>query len=85
MKFPLVAILATFTIFSVANAFSNLFLNIYIWKQHTNLITVGWFQLFSFSFIFVGFLCGAFVIRLFGSRQNFIFSSCIALGLYISC
>jgi YQGE family putative transporter len=82
MKFPLIAMLGTFSIFSMANAFSNLFLNIYIWKQHSSLITVGWFQIFSFLFVFFGFLCGAFVIRWAGSRINFLLSSTMALGLY---
>lgn len=83
MKFPLLAMLGTFSIFSMANSFSNLFLNIYIWKLHSSLITVGWFQIFSFLFVFFGFLCGAFLIRWAGSRINFLVSTTIALSLYI--
>lgn len=83
MKFPLVAMFGTFVIFSMANSFSNLFLSIYIWKHHANLITVGWFQLCSFLFIFLGVLFGAFLIRWVGSRINFLTSSLTALSLYI--
>jgi MFS family permease len=82
MRFPLVAMFGTFVIFSMANSFSNLFLSIYIWKHHANLITVGWFQLCSFLFIFLGVLFGAFMIRWVGSRITFLASSLTALGLY---
>jgi YQGE family putative transporter len=83
MKYPLVAMFATFTIFSIANSFSNLFLSIYIWKQHQDLLIVGWYQVCSFLFTFIGIICGAYLIRLFGSRVNFLTSSIVAFGLYM--
>ena len=82
MKYPLVAMFITFTVFAVANSFSNLFLTTYIWKHHSSLTIVGLFQIASFFFTFVGILIGAFIIRWQGSRLNFIISSSFALGLY---
>jgi hypothetical protein len=83
MRFPLVAMLATFAIFSIAYSFSNLFINIYVWKQAASLFSVGLFQLFSFLFVFLGFMLGAYVIYFFGSRVNFLFSSLLSLVLYV--
>lgn len=72
----------TFSIFSIAYSFSNLFLNIFIWKHHSSMTMLGWFHVCSFSFIFIGFLVGAYLIKWFGSRINLMFSSFIALLLY---
>lgn len=83
MKFPLIAMMSTFAIFSVVYSISNLFINIYIWKHHTSLVHVAWFQFFSFLFVFIGFLCGALAIRMLGSRINFLLCSMVALSLYI--
>jgi YQGE family putative transporter len=76
------AMFGTFAIFSVAYSFSNLFINVYIWKHQSSLMNVGWFQLWSFLFVFIGFLLGALIIRKIGSRVNFLCSSVSALGLY---
>jgi YQGE family putative transporter len=82
VKLPLVAMFATFAIFSVASSFSNLFINVYIWKNQNDFVPVAWFQFNSFLFVFVGFLCGAMLIRKVGSRLNLLLSSLTALVLY---
>jgi hypothetical protein len=82
MRFPLLAMFSTFAIFSVAYSFSNLFINVYVWKQNATLFSVGLFQFFSFLFIFLAFMAGAYVIYFFGSRINFILSSVLSLSLY---
>ena len=84
MNFPLFAVFCSYSIFSVAYSFSTIFFNIYIWKHHDNLITLGWFQLCSFLFTFVGFLIGAHLIHRAGSRMNFLGSAVVALILYSS-
>ncbi len=83
MKYPLIAMFITYTVFSIANCFSNLFLTTYIWKQHNSLMIVGGFQAFSFLFTFVGIIIGAYLIKWQGSRVNFLCSSMIALILYV--
>lgn len=83
MRFPLLAMLSTFAIFSVAYSFSNLFLNIYVWEHNTTLYSVGLFQFSSFLFIFLAFMAGAYVIYFFGSRVNFLLSSILSLSLYV--
>jgi YQGE family putative transporter len=74
--------MSTFAIFSIVYSISNLFINIYIWKHHSSLVHVAWFQFCSFLFVFIGFMCGAIVIRFIGSRINFLLSSVTALILY---
>jgi hypothetical protein len=83
LRFPLMAMFSTFAIFSIAYSFSNLFINIYVWKQNMTLFSVGLFQFFSFLFTFLGFMAGAYVIYFFGSRINFLLSSIISLSLYV--
>ncbi|EGL83489.1 hypothetical protein CathTA2_0954 [Caldalkalibacillus thermarum TA2.A1] len=83
MGVPLVFMFVTFSFFAVAYSFSTLFLNIFVWKQQASLVLLGFFQLCSFLFTFIGFALGAYVIHKTGSRLNLIISSLTALTLYL--
>lgn len=83
MRYPLIAMLVTFAIFSMAHSFSTLFLNIYVWKNHSSFFYIGLFQFFSFLCTFIGIIGGAYLILYLGSRIAFIFSAIVALCLYL--
>ena len=84
--FSLSALKALFLVqlvFSIIFAFANLFLNIYLWTHGKSFWNIGVFNLFSVHSIFLCSLIGAFALQRWGTRSTFLFSSLLALCLFL--
>ncbi|MCF6094868.1 MFS transporter [Microaerobacter geothermalis] len=65
-------------IFSMVISFSNLFMNVFFWHLQQDFLTIGVFNLFSVTFIFISTLTGAWFLRISGSRSTFVLSALLA-------
>ncbi|WP_202081207.1 hypothetical protein [Caldalkalibacillus salinus] len=83
MKLPLIAMYITFSVFAMTNVCSTIFLSVYVWKQQESFFMISAFYFFTFLFVFIGVMVGAFFMFWFGSRWTFLCSSFTALGMYL--
>jgi YQGE family putative transporter len=71
------------TVFSSILAFSNIYINIFLWSQGKRLADIGIFNAFVFVFIFVGMVTGAYIMRWVNSRLTFVLSSTALAGVFL--
>lgn len=82
MRNPIFIVLFMNTVFSSVLAFSNLYLNIFLWNQGGSLSTIGVYNASVFAFLFVGTIMGAYTMRWMNSRMTFMLSSLFLLGVF---
>lgn len=70
------------TVFSSVLAFSNLYINIFLWNQGGSLSTIGVYNASVFISLFVGTIMGAYTMRWINSRMTFILSSLFLLAVF---
>lgn len=80
---PLRSLFTVQLTFSIIYAFANLFLNIYLWDTGRSFWNIGVFNLFSVVSIFLASLLGAYLLQWMGTRSTFIWSSLLALFLFL--
>lgn len=82
MKNPIFIVLFMNTVFSSVLAFSNLYINIFLWNQGGSLTTIGVYNASIFISLFVGTIIGAYTMRWINSRMTFILSSLFLLAVF---
>ena len=82
MKNPIFIVLFMNTVFSSVLAFSNLYINIFLWNQGGSLTTIGVYNTSIFVSLFIGTIIGAYTMRWMNSRMTFILSSLFLLAVF---
>ncbi|MCM3244570.1 MULTISPECIES: MFS transporter [Bacillaceae] len=82
MKNPIFIVLFMNTVFSGVLAFSNLYINIFLWNQGASLSTIGVYNASVFVSVFIGTMIGAYTMRWMNSRMTFVLSSSFLLAVF---
>jgi hypothetical protein len=69
-------------VFSSILAFSNIYINIFLWDQEKNLTDIGVYNAAVFGFLFAGTFMGNYIMRWVNSQLTFILSSVILTGVF---
>ncbi|WP_134704406.1 MFS transporter [Ammoniphilus sp. YIM 78166] len=83
MKKQIYVVLFMNTVFSSVVSFSNIFINIFLWNQGKSLRTIGIYNLTVFTFLFIGYLFGSYVMKWTNSRMALFLSALVLATVFV--